>query len=51
MTKKTVKKIKRSTPVTRAQIARILYRTMKIEEPSITFEMANKAARSIRLER
>jgi hypothetical protein len=49
MTKKIAKKTKRQTPVSRTQLARIIYRTMKIEEPSVTLGMANKAARSVRL--
>ncbi len=37
--------------ITREQIARIIFRTMRIEEPSMTHTIAKKAAAKVRLGR
>lgn len=47
--KNTQQKKRRS--ITRDMLARILYRTMRIEEPAATRRMAKQAARRIRLPR
>jgi hypothetical protein len=42
-------KLPKKVPVTRAQVVEVIFRTMRIEEPTTTREMAKKAAKTVRL--
>lgn len=47
----TTKKKRKRLTITREQIARVIFRTMRIEQPSMTKAMAKKAAAKVRLTR